>query len=155
MKIEPDQMALIYFSPGMFISILGTTPKQPKTQALTRSILNRYPDIAARKWTWEKGKGLSCDEEKIKFIGPPIAYQFHPDYPGIEPELPVELARTHGYQSKLNPFKNGVEITFDGPVPSEVTECLKANGFRYSGKMKLWYCKQTPDSRLFARKMKG
>ena len=117
MKVEPDELALIYHAPGMFIFVLGIAPAQPRTQALTRSILNRYPGIAARKWTWKKGEGLSCNRDKIKFIRPPVTHSPHPDYPGIEPELPIKLAQEHGYKSVLNPFKNGVEITFNGPVP--------------------------------------
>ncbi len=155
MKIEPDQMALIYHAPGMFIFVLGIVPKQPRTQALTRSIVNRYPGIAARQWTWKKGEGLSCGRDKIKFIRPPVTHSPHPDYPGIEPKLPIKLAQDHGYKSTLNPFKNGVEITFNGPIPAELSEVLKANGFRYSGKMRLWYAKQTPDTKLFARRLRS
>lgn len=155
MHIETDQIALLYHAAGQFIFVLGVAPKQPRTESLTRSILNRYPEIAAREWTWKKGEGLSYNRDKIKFVAPPVTHSPHPDYPGIEPALPVELAREHGYKSTLNPFKNGVEITFNGPVPSEITEVLKANGFRYSGKMKLWFAKQTSDTKLFARRLKG
>ena len=155
MKIEPDQIALIYHVPGMFIFVLGVAPTQPRTEALTRSILNRYPGIAEREWTWKKGEGLSCGKDKVKFIRPPCTHSAHPDYPGIEPELPIKLAHKHGYKSNLNHEKNGVEIRFDGKIPSELSMCLKANGFRYSGKCKVWYSKQTSDSKLFARRLKG
>ena len=155
MKIDADQQAVIYHSPGMFIFVLGVVPKQPRTQALCRSILNRYPEIAERQWTWKKGEGLSAGRDKIKVVAPPVTHSPHPDYPGIEPILPRKLAREHGYKSTLNPFKNGVEITFKGKVPKEITDCLKANGFRYSGKMRLWFAKQTSDTMLFSRRMKG
>jgi hypothetical protein len=157
MNIEPNQMALIFFSPGSFIFVLGISPAQPRTQSLTRSILNRYPEIAGRDWTWKKGEGLSLSNsrDKVKFIMPPVTHSPHPDYPGVEPKLPIKLAIENGYRYVLNPFKNGVEIYFNGPVPSELTMVLKANGFRYSGKMKLWYSKQTANTMLFARRMKG
>ena len=155
MKIESDQIALLIHCPGQYIFILGIVPKQPKTQALCRSILNRYPEIAEKEWTWLKADGLSHGRDKVKFIAPPVTHSPHPDYPGIEPELPIALAREFGYRTELNDVKNGVEIRFNGAVPHEVTECLKANGFRYSGKCRVWYTKQTPDSRLFARRMKG
>ena len=155
MKIDADQQAVIYHSPGMFIFVLGVVPKQPRTQALCRSILNRYSGIAERKWTWKKGEGLSCNKDRIKFLQPPVTHAFHPDYPGIEPKLPIKLAQEHGYRYNLNPAKNGVEIRFNGAVPQEITEVLKAYGFRYSGKCHLWYAKQTPDTKLFSRRMKG
>jgi hypothetical protein len=155
MKIDADQQAIIYHSLGMFISVLGIVPKQPRTQALCRSILNRYPGIADRSWTWKKGEGLFCGKDRIKFIPPPVTHALHPDYPGIEPKLPINLAMEHSYKYNLNPDKNGVEIRFDGAIPAEITDVLKAYGFRYSGKMKLWYAKQTPDTKLFARRLKG
>jgi hypothetical protein len=155
MNISPDEQGIIYHAAGQFIFVLGIVPKQPRTEALCRSILNRYPEIATREWTWKKGEGLSNNRDKIKFVAPPVTHSPHPDYPGIEPVLPIKLAREHGYKSTLNPFKNGVEITFNGKVPKEITDCLKANGFRYSGKCKLWYSKQTSDSKLFARRLRG
>lgn len=148
-------MCLLYFCPNNFCYGLFVTDRQPKTEALTRSILKRYPEIARKIWSWKKKEGLSCGSEKIKFASPNFDIELHSHYPGKEPHLPVELAKQHGYNSVLNPFKGGVEIRFDGAVPSELTEVLKAYGFRYSGTLKLWWAKQTPETIRFAKKMKG
>lgn len=49
----------------------------------------------------------------------------------------------------LNSEKNGVEIRFDGKPEAAVIESLKANGFRWSGKQKMWYAKQTDEVMAF------
>lgn len=38
---------------------------------------------------------------------------------------------------------NGIEIRFDGKPAAEVISSLKENGFRWSGKQKMWYAKQS------------
>lgn len=50
---------------------------------------------------------------------------------------------------------NGIEITFDGCPPVEIREDLKACGFRWHRKKKLWYAKQTVEREIFAQKMCG
>jgi len=155
MEIPEKHMALIIHDPGQYIFVLGIVPIQPRTQALARCILNRYPKITARTWTWKKGEGLSSGDKKIKFIKPPVTHSPHPQYPGEEPKLPIKLALEHGYKTFLNHEKNGVEIHFNGPIPSELSDVLKTYGFRYSGKLKLWYARQSPNTNLFARRMKG
>lgn len=47
----------------------------------------------------------------------------------------------------LNNEKNGIEIRFDSKPESEVLELLKANGFHWSGKQRMWYAKNS-DERL-------
>ena len=42
----------------------------------------------------------------------------------------------------LNNEKNGIEIRFEGKPAAEIIESLKANGFRWSNKQKMWYAKQ-------------
>lgn len=49
----------------------------------------------------------------------------------------------------LNNEKNGVEIRFDGKPEAAVIESLKENGFRWSGKQKMWYAKQTDEVMAF------
>lgn len=51
----------------------------------------------------------------------------------------------------LNNEKNGVEIRFDGKPEAAVIESLKANGFRWSGKQKMWYAKQTDEVMVFVQ----
>lgn len=50
----------------------------------------------------------------------------------------------------LNQEKNGIEIRFDGKPDSSVIDALKANGFRWSGKQKMWYAKQDAARLSFA-----
>jgi len=48
----------------------------------------------------------------------------------------------------LNNEKNGIEIRFDDKPETNTIEALKSNGFRWSGKQKMWYAKQS-DSRIW------
>lgn len=45
---------------------------------------------------------------------------------------------------------NGIEIRFDGKPAAEVIYSLKENGFRWSGKQKMWYAKQSASRIDFA-----
>jgi hypothetical protein len=155
MMIDEQHMALIYTEPGEFAFILGVIPIQPRTQALARSILNRYPEIAEFNWQWKKGEGLSCDSEHVKFSAKREELPPAPNYPGIEPVVNVAGARQAGYKTALNPAKKGVEIRFEEKPPQDVIDALKCNGFRWSGKVKCWYSRQSPATIEFAQKMKG
>jgi len=53
----------------------------------------------------------------------------------------------------LNNEKNGIEIRFDGKPAAEIIESLKANGFRWSGKQKMWYSKQSTENMAFANSL--
>lgn len=53
----------------------------------------------------------------------------------------------------MNSEKNGIEIRFDGKPAAEIIESLKANGFRWSGKQKMWYAKQTEETIAFANSL--
>ena len=50
----------------------------------------------------------------------------------------------------MNNEKNGIEIRFDGKPKSSVIAALKENGFRWSGKQKMWYAKQNAERITFA-----
>lgn len=50
----------------------------------------------------------------------------------------------------MNNEKNGIEIRFDGKPESSTIAALKENGFRWSGKQKMWYAKQSADRISFA-----
>ena len=50
----------------------------------------------------------------------------------------------------LNNEKNGIEIRFEGKPDAEIIESLKANGFRWSNKQKMWYAKQNENTIAFA-----
>lgn len=43
----------------------------------------------------------------------------------------------------LNNDKNGIELRFDQKPSAEVFEAIKGAGFRWSGKQKMWYAKQS------------
>ena len=45
----------------------------------------------------------------------------------------------------LNNAFNGIEITFDGKPAENIREQLKAAGFRWHNKNKLWYAKQSAE----------
>ena len=51
----------------------------------------------------------------------------------------------------LNNEKNGIEISFDSKPNFEILDKLKTNGFRWSGKQKIWYTKQSPASISFVK----
>lgn len=53
----------------------------------------------------------------------------------------------------LNSEKNGIEIRFDSKPAAEIISDLKANGFRWSGKQKMWYAKQTAERMDFIGKL--
>ncbi len=50
---------------------------------------------------------------------------------------------------------NGIEIRFDGKPAAEVISSLKENGFRWSGKQKMWYAKQSASCIDFAMSIGG
>lgn len=50
----------------------------------------------------------------------------------------------------MNNEKNGIEIRFDGKPESAVIAALKEYGFRWSGKQKMWYAKQSAERIAFA-----
>lgn len=50
----------------------------------------------------------------------------------------------------MNNEKNGIEIRFDGKPESAIIAALKENGFRWSGKQKMWYAKQSVERISFA-----
>lgn len=53
-------------------------------------------------------------------------------------------------QVTLNHEKNGIEIRFDGKPTEDIISGLKEHGFRWSGKQKMWYAKQSDDRMEFA-----
>lgn len=55
----------------------------------------------------------------------------------------------------LNEEKNGIELRFDGKPEAEVIEALKSNGFRWSGKQKMWFAKQTDERIQFVNSLNG
>lgn len=49
----------------------------------------------------------------------------------------------------INNEKNGIEIRFDSKPETKVLDQLKENGFRWSGKQKMWYAKITDERMTF------
>lgn len=49
----------------------------------------------------------------------------------------------------MNAEKNGIEIRFDSKPSTEILSGLKENGFRWSGKQKMWYAKQSEAALAF------
>lgn len=50
----------------------------------------------------------------------------------------------------LNPELNGIELAFESKPEKATLDAIKANGFRWNGKKKVWYAKQTADRLTFA-----
>ena len=46
----------------------------------------------------------------------------------------------------FNEEKNGIEVKFDSKPAPETIATLKKHGFRWHGKRKIWYAKQTPET---------
>ena len=51
----------------------------------------------------------------------------------------------------LNQELNGIELLFDEKPNTDIIASVKANGFRWSPKNKLWYAKNTADRLAFAQ----
>ena len=58
-------------------------------------------------------------------------------------------------QVTMNSAKNGVEIRFDSKPAESILIGLKGNGFKWSGKQKMWYAKQNPETLAFAATLSG
>ena len=53
----------------------------------------------------------------------------------------------------LNNDLNGIELTFSGKPEQNILTALKTNGFRWHGKKKVWYAKQTPERMTLAQEI--
>lgn len=53
----------------------------------------------------------------------------------------------------LNSALNGIEITFPEKPSQNTLTALKTNGFRWHGKKKVWYAKQTPERLTVAQEI--
>lgn len=53
----------------------------------------------------------------------------------------------------LNNDKNGIELRFDQKPSAEVLEAIKGAGFRWSGKQKMWYAKQSETTIAIANEL--
>lgn len=53
----------------------------------------------------------------------------------------------------LNEQKNGIEVRFDSKPLPEIIESLKQFGFRWSGKQKMWFAKQTQERISFVNSL--
>lgn len=51
---------------------------------------------------------------------------------------------------RLNSDKNGIELRFAGKPDAELIEAMKAHGFRWSGKQKMWYARRSDDRLAFS-----
>ncbi len=51
---------------------------------------------------------------------------------------------------QFNPDRQGIELAFHGKPAVEIREAMKDAGFRWHGKTKVWYAKDTPARRAFA-----
>ncbi len=55
--------------------------------------------------------------------------------------------------TETGPNKNGIELSFDGKPSEEIRELLKANGFRWNRRSKVWYAISNAERLLFANRL--
>lgn len=68
-----------------------------------------------------------------------------------KPELTYRTDRTVGKGKKGKPAPDGIEVRFPGRTTSEeVSERLRAAGYKFSSAQKMWYAYDTPENRAFA-----
>lgn len=56
-------------------------------------------------------------------------------------------------KTKFNSEKNGIEISFDCKPEQDIIDGLKANGFRWSPKRKIWYAKYSEDRKTYIKEI--
>jgi len=173
-----------YFSPHVPYGpdmLLAIVPKQARTEALARSVLSRYPTLAALEWTWHKEEysnghgtylmsqyttetaplhGVRDENPVLKYeiaISPYILtrtmYAWH-EYPGQAPafEPAAEPVQgASGVEIRENAEKNGLEIRFPSKPAEAVLSSLKAHGWRWSRFSKCWYTKRSDRAREFTQ----
>ncbi len=73
----------------------------------------------------------------------------------IMPTQAQEVVSDGNVTVRMNPERNGVEILFsEKPDPATIAS-LKAHGFRWSPKGKLWYAKQSYSRISFAHSLQS
>ena len=65
------------------------------------------------------------------------------------------VAAQGGAEMSLNAERNGVELKFPGKPDAGTLASLKASGFRWSGRQKLWYARQNPKTMALAQSLAG
>lgn len=167
-----------YFDPHHTVGhrlLLALVPKGARTQSLARAVLARYPELAARTWTWEQShtyghfllsKGVPVPEGLATSHGSPVTTgHWKIDLGTYEKELrphrdyrpdttPLPATGTNG-EVRLNSARNGVEIHFAAKPEPEVINEIKAHGFRWAMTSRCWYKRQSPDAIAFAYRITG
>jgi hypothetical protein len=77
-------------------------------------------------------------------------------YQAPKKAAPADVPTPDGITVTYNDKKNGIEIRFPGKPEKAIRDEMKALRFRWHGKFKFWYAKQTEQTKDFADKlMKG
>jgi len=158
--------------------LLGMVPEGKRTERIAREMLSRYPELESQSWTWRvetysMGHGTylisnftgikmpphfkSTDEVNTRFE---IRFgtrekSMHP-YRGFKasymPSASV-IERAGAVTMRLNEAHNGVELTFGSTPSREVVTELKANGFCFHGRRRMWYAKQSEITLALAQRL--
>ena len=162
--------------------LLAIVPKQRRTERLTRSVLNNYPELSKLNWTWHvenwsMGHGTYLMSEWTDNIFKQNAYdgrtkvstryeisfneytqEMYPykDYVeyGTGNSVEVDDEIVDGITVRRNEAKNGIEIKFPDKPSDEIRTRLKSRGFRYSRRQKIWYTRFSEDKLKFAESFK-
>lgn len=67
--------------------------------------------------------------------------------------IPAITGSAHNVTVTYNDALNGIELSFDSKPSTEVLSSLKAHGFRWSNRNKLWYAKQSDKTINFANSL--
>lgn len=169
-----------YYAPHRSVGhplLLALVPRQPKTRRLAEAIIERYPELKALGWTWHTENyamghgnylmsGVVGEIDHAAYDGRPkvaISYEIRFDpwakamlayknYPGdavpsMESTPPATVAR--------NEALNGVEVRFDAKPSEDVIGLLKAQGFRWSFRSRVWYRRYSPQALEWAQQQFG
>lgn len=167
------------YGPEMLLAIV---PTGRRTEALARSVLSRYPTLAALSWKWHveeysMGHGTYLQSEYTSETAdrttcghnsnPLLCYEieFCPctharellawrEYPGTGPAIELPPAADGGKATvRENEQHDGIEVRFPAKPDPAVLSTLKAAGWRWSRFSKCWYTRRTPQAMDFARQL--
>lgn len=65
----------------------------------------------------------------------------------------IEISSESGITIQRNHEHDGIEIKFPGKPQAEILSRLKANGFRWNNRTKVWYKKYSENARIFAESL--
>lgn len=126
---------------GVMAYIQGKIKEIQTTGGMT---IDNFPEIAE---TVTKEK----EEEQKKDVPTDTAQSTSTDSQEASIEADLSSSKITDIQVHYNQEKSGIELIFPAKPELEVLAQLKSNGFRWSGRKKLWWAKDTEDRRNFVK----